>query len=151
MYDLKLRKRVVVMKKIICVLLAALMVFLVSCGKDESQKFLDEQEIKMNEAMAQTENTSEEEQDDVFVLRNSTGEDIYALEFTADGEETLLLENIVLPAGNEVKIKNSGEWEIRASFMDENGEYYYKSFGKCDLKSVIVLKKDGENCFTEAK
>ncbi len=127
-------------KKAIVLLLAISLMFLVSCGKDDSQKYIDEQEKKIQKI----ENDNKTE-DGIFVLKNSLSEDIYSIEFVAADKENLILD-AVLPAGNEVKIKNSGEWELKIKCIDDDGEYYYKSFGKInfDLDSVTLKEENGK-------
>ena len=131
------------MKRIITFVLCVCMIFLASCAGDESQKYIQEQQEAANEVMSEIENNHE---DDVFLLRNNTGKDIYSIEFSAEGKESLLIE-AVLPAGNEVKIKNSGVWEISCEFLSEDGQYYKESFGSVDLnyngaESVVILTEN---------
>lgn len=128
------------MKKAVVLLLAISMMFLVSCGKDDSQKYIDEQEKKIEEI----ENDNKTE-DGIFILKNSLSEDIYSIEFEAPDKENLVLD-VVLPSGNEVKIKNSGVWELKIKCIDSDGEYYYKSFGEInfDLDSVTLKEENGK-------
>ena len=134
------------MKKAIALLLAMGMMFLVSCGKDDSQKYIDEQEKKIQEA-----GNDNKTEDGIFVLKNSLNEDIYAIEFEAPDKENLVLD-VVLPEGNEVKIQNSGVWELKVKCLRDDGEYGYESFGKIDFNGdSVTLKQENGKYIAEIK
>lgn len=146
------------MKKVIVMLLCLSALFFASCASDESDRYIKEQENEMNKAMEEIKThepeVEESEEDDIFILRNNTGRDIYCVEFSSPGKENLLID-AVLPSGNEVKIKNSGVWEIKAEFLSEDGSYYYESFGSVDLNyngaNSIVILSENENGFVIEK
>ncbi len=104
-----------------------------SCAKEnankEAQKYLQEAENETKDIL--------ENKDEIFLLKNETGVDIYSIDFLKDNEEPLEID-AVLPSGNEIFVNISGEWEIVCDFL-ENEQHIKKSFGKLNLDNAEIV------------
>ena len=138
----------------LCVIIFALMACACESEKAETDVESSAVESEVSENLS-TPAPQEQDAQDVFILRNATDKDIYSLEFSANDKENLLID-AVLPAGNEVKVKNSGVWEIKAEFMADDGSYYKESFGEADLScygenTVIILCENEQGYLIETQ
>ncbi len=146
------------MKKKIAVLLCVVMCVIITCACADGKTKKNPEILQSKTNVTEAENTpasKEADTEGIFILRNATKNDIYSLEFSSSDKENLLID-AVLPAGNEVKIKNSGVWEIKAEFMEDDGSYYQESFGEADLnykgvESVIILSENEQGYYIETE